>query len=113
MHYYMLFMKTTLKELKYYYNGKRKLMLKELLMYVLHKFYILIIHNIHTLLQFLDFLQSWESLEKSSSGFTADITPVILAAHTNNYEILKLLLDRGASLPATHDIRYGISDLST
>jgi len=31
---------------------------------------------------------------------------LILAAHKNNYEILKLLLDRGATLPTPHDARY-------
>ncbi len=51
------------------------------------------------------FPQSWEAVDKSSSGFTIDMTPVILAAHKNNYEILKLLLDRGATLPVTHDVR--------
>ncbi|XP_065212607.1 transient receptor potential protein-like [Planococcus citri] len=53
---------------------------------------------------------SWESVDKSSSGFTIDITPVILAAHKNNYEILKLLLDRGATLPVTHDVRCGCDE---
>lgn len=48
---------------------------------------------------------SWESVDRSSSSFTQDITPLILAAHMNNYEILKLLLDRGASLPMPHDVR--------
>ncbi|CAH1393553.1 unnamed protein product [Nezara viridula] len=48
---------------------------------------------------------SWEALDRSSSNFTPDITPLILAAHMNNYEILKILLDRGASLPIPHDIR--------
>lgn len=38
--------------------------------------------------------------------FTSDITPLILAAHRNNYEILKILLDRGATVPQPHDIRY-------
>lgn len=42
----------------------------------------------------------------TSSNFTPDITPLILAAHKNNYEILKLLLDRGATLPTPHDARY-------
>ena len=37
--------------------------------------------------------------------FTPDITPLIMAAHMDNYEILKLLLDRGASIPMPHDIR--------
>lgn len=37
--------------------------------------------------------------------FTPDITPLVLAAHRNNYEILKILLDRGASIPMPHDIR--------
>lgn len=49
---------------------------------------------------------SWESVDRSSSNFTQDITPLILAAHKNNYEILKILLDRGASLPMPHDVRY-------
>lgn len=41
--------------------------------------------------------------------FTSDITPLILAAHKNNYEILKILLDRGATVPTPHDIRF-VSD---
>ncbi|VVD01668.1 unnamed protein product, partial [Leptidea sinapis] len=47
---------------------------------------------------------SWESVEPSSATFTTDITPLILAAHRNHYEILKLLLDRGATLPVPHDV---------
>ena len=31
--------------------------------------------------------------------------PLVLAAHTNNYEIIKILLDRGASLPCPHHHR--------
>lgn len=54
----------------------------------------------------LIFSQSWEAVDKSSSNFTPDITPLILAAHKNNYEILKILLDRGATLPTPHDARY-------
>ena len=49
--------------------------------------------------------QSWEAVDRSSSTFTPDITPLILAAHMNNYEILKILLDRGATLPMPHDVR--------
>lgn len=41
--------------------------------------------------------------------FTPDITPLILAAHRNNYEILKILLDRGATVPMPHDIKYAHS----
>lgn len=48
---------------------------------------------------------SWENVDRCSSSFTQDITPLILAAHKNNYEILKILLDRGATLPITHDVR--------
>lgn len=40
-------------------------------------------------------LYSWEGFERET--FTADVTPLILAAHKNNYEIIKLLLDRGIS----------------
>ncbi|KRT85278.1 Ankyrin repeat-containing protein, partial [Oryctes borbonicus] len=42
---------------------------------------------------------SWQRVDLSTASFTPDITPLILAAHRNNYEILKLLLDRGATLP--------------
>ena len=42
--------------------------------------------------------------------FTADMKPLVLAAHTNNYEIIKILLDRGATLPSPHDIRCGCED---
>ena len=38
---------------------------------------------------------SWEGFERET--FTSDVTPLILAAHKNNYEIIKLLLDRGIS----------------
>ncbi|XP_012217873.1 transient receptor potential protein isoform X2 [Linepithema humile] len=55
---------------------------------------------------------SWEAVD-SSSNFTPDITPLILAAHYNNYEILKLLLDRGATLPTPHDARCGCDECVT
>ena len=42
--------------------------------------------------------------------FTPDITPLIQASHVDNYEILKLLLDRGAALPAPHDVRCGCDE---
>lgn len=42
--------------------------------------------------------------------FTPEITPLMLAAHKNNYEILKILLDRGATLPMPHDIKCGCDD---
>ncbi|KAG8312007.1 hypothetical protein J6590_031470 [Homalodisca vitripennis] len=53
---------------------------------------------------------SWEAVDRSVSNFTPDITPLILAAHMNNYEILKILLDRGASLPMPHDVRCGCDE---
>ncbi|XP_033338416.2 transient receptor potential isoform X2 [Megalopta genalis] len=53
---------------------------------------------------------SWEAVDRSSSNFTPDITPLILAAHKNNYEILKILLDRGATLPSPHDARCGCDE---
>uniref|UniRef100_A0A8C6MAI0 Transient receptor potential cation channel subfamily C member 4 n=1 Tax=Nothobranchius furzeri TaxID=105023 RepID=A0A8C6MAI0_NOTFU len=44
-------------------------------------------------------------LDRQFSDFTPDITPIILAAHTNNYEIIKLLLQRGVSVPQPHAVR--------
>lgn len=44
-------------------------------------------------------------LDKQFSYFTPDITPIILAAHTNNYEIIKLLVQRGVSIPQPHSVR--------
>lgn len=59
--------------------------------------------------------QSWESLPVETATFTSDITPLILAAHRDNYEIIKILLDRGSTLPMPHDVRYvaAFSDCNT
>ncbi|XP_017131327.1 transient receptor potential protein [Drosophila elegans] len=56
---------------------------------------------------------SWEAVDRSKSTFTVDITPLILAAHRNNYEILKILLDRGATLPMPHDVKCGCDECVT
>ena len=40
-----------------------------------------------------------------SSSFTPDITPIKLAAHRDNYEIIKILLDRGDNISKPHDVR--------
>ena len=56
---------------------------------------------------------SWESLDNCTANFTSDITPVILAAHKNNYEILKLLLDRGATIPIPHDVKCSCEECVT
>ncbi|KAJ2941136.1 hypothetical protein O0L34_g10371 [Tuta absoluta] len=53
---------------------------------------------------------SWESVDTSAATFTPDITPLILAAHRNHYEILKILLDRGATLPIPHDVKCGCDE---
>ncbi|XP_052795116.1 transient receptor potential-gamma protein-like isoform X1 [Mya arenaria] len=48
-----------------------------------------------------------------SSSFTPDITPIILAAHRDNYEIIKILLDRGFRIPKPHDVRCSCKDCVT
>ncbi|XP_052749802.1 transient receptor potential protein [Galleria mellonella] len=53
---------------------------------------------------------SWESVDPAAATFTPDITPLILAAHRNHYEILKILLDRGATLPVPHDVKCGCDE---
>ena len=55
---------------------------------------------------------SWETLSEEEAVFSTDMTPLVLAAHTNNYEIIKILLDRGASLPCPHHHRCGCDDCS-
>ncbi|CAM4750907.1 unnamed protein product [Rotaria magnacalcarata] len=47
-----------------------------------------------------------EQLNLSTSrSYTPDITPVVLAAHRDNYEILKILLERGEKVTEPHDVR--------
>ncbi|KAH9424601.1 Short transient receptor putative channel 1 [Dermatophagoides pteronyssinus] len=49
---------------------------------------------------------SWEAFERET--FTNDITPLVLAAHRNNYEIVKIILDRNISpIPIPHGARCG------
>src|SRR6218665_342000 len=48
--------------------------------------------------------------EPISSSFSPDITPVIMAAHRDNYEILKILLDRGDKILKPHDVRCSCTD---
>jgi len=45
----------------------------------------------------------------TSSSFTPDITPLLLAAHRDNYEIIKILLDRGDRIVKPHEIRCSCS----
>ncbi|KAH9373836.1 hypothetical protein HPB48_009284 [Haemaphysalis longicornis] len=55
-------------------------------------------------------MQSWEEMDHDTAAFTPDMTPLILAAHRDNYEILKILLDRGYSFPAPHSVRCSCGD---
>ena len=48
-----------------------------------------------------------------SSSFTQDITPIILAAHRDSYEIIKILLDRGDRIPKPHDVRCNCTECVT
>ena len=48
-----------------------------------------------------------------SSSFTQDITPIILAAHRDCYEIIKILLDRGDRIPKPHDVRCHCTECVT
>ncbi|CAF1011617.1 unnamed protein product [Adineta ricciae] len=41
----------------------------------------------------------------TSRSYTPDITPIILAAHRDNYEIIKILLERGEKVTEPHDVR--------
>ncbi|XP_015916803.1 transient receptor potential-gamma protein-like [Parasteatoda tepidariorum] len=63
---------------------------------------------------------SWEAIDRDIATFTPDITPLILAAHRDNYEIIKILLDRLSNdssqapldirIPTPHEVRCGCVD---
>ncbi|CAB3252591.1 unnamed protein product [Arctia plantaginis] len=53
---------------------------------------------------------SWQKVDPNIAMFTPDVTPLMLAAHKNNYEIIKILLDRGATLPDPHDVKCGCEE---
>ncbi|EDW89546.1 transient-receptor-potential-like protein isoform X2 [Drosophila yakuba] len=53
---------------------------------------------------------SWQKVDINTAMFAPDITPLMLAAHKNNFEILRILLDRGAAVPVPHDIRCGCDE---
>ncbi|KAF4532038.1 hypothetical protein B566_EDAN015017 [Ephemera danica] len=53
---------------------------------------------------------SWESVDTTTATFAPDITPLTLAAHRDNFEIIKMLLDRGATLPMPHDVKCGCEE---
>ena len=83
-------------------------------------------------------LYSWEQTDQVTANFSPDMTPLILAgkshteriqgggreyfttvvvrnnsslsAHGNNYEIIKMLLDRGAMITIPHDIKCGCEE---
>ncbi|XP_054721214.1 transient receptor potential-gamma protein-like [Uloborus diversus] len=63
---------------------------------------------------------SWEAIDRDIATFTPDISPLILAAHRDNYEIIKILLDRVSTdsseapldikIPTPHEVRCGCTD---
>ncbi|VVC45285.1 Transient receptor potential channel,Transient receptor ion channel domain,Ion transport domain,Transient [Cinara cedri] len=80
---------------------------------LLHAINVEFVEAVELLLQYEELVHtegepySWEKVDWNIAYFTPDITPLILAAHKNNYEIIKMLLDRGATLPMPHTIKCG------
>ncbi|XP_013773346.1 transient-receptor-potential-like protein isoform X1 [Limulus polyphemus] len=83
---------------------------------LLHAINVEYVEAVELLLEYEEFIHkegepySWERVSQDTATFTPEITPLILAAHKDNYEILKLLLDRGATLPIPHDMRCGCGE---
>lgn len=48
-----------------------------------------------------------------SDSFTPDITPLMLAAHRDNYEIIKILLERGDVVNRPHPVQCPCKDCIT
>uniref|UniRef100_A0A8C5MUN2 Transient receptor ion channel domain-containing protein n=1 Tax=Leptobrachium leishanense TaxID=445787 RepID=A0A8C5MUN2_9ANUR len=48
---------------------------------------------------------SMVTMDTQMSEFAQDITPIMVATHTNNYEIIKLLIHSGMTIPRPHQIR--------
>uniref|UniRef100_A0A336MW87 CSON007883 protein n=1 Tax=Culicoides sonorensis TaxID=179676 RepID=A0A336MW87_CULSO len=60
----------------------------------------------------VEVLLECDNLEPKSenSDPTSPDPPLVLAAHRDNYEIIKILLDKGYTMPMPHDIRCGCSE---
>jgi transient receptor potential cation channel subfamily C protein 4 len=58
-------------------------------------------------------IYTWEKVDQVTANFTPDVTPLILAAQKDNYEILKMLLDRGATIPMPHDVKCSCEECLT
>ena len=54
---------------------------------------------------------SWEAIPSDSAHFTPDISPLILAAHTDNYEIIKVSLSLGMCLSLYLAILAALTDI--
>jgi len=58
-------------------------------------------------------LSSWSTSLNASTTYSADVTPLVLAAHRNSYEIVKILLDRGDTVTKPHDVRCSCTECKT
>ncbi|GFR66227.1 short transient receptor potential channel 6 [Elysia marginata] len=51
----------------------------------------------------LDFQHGFYEQEDNSSSFAPDITPVVLAAQCNNFDIVHMLIQKGFTIPTPHN----------
>ena len=59
----------------------------------------------------LDHVPSMHRHVRESPDFTGDITPLVLASHLNNYELIDMLLKRGHKLERPHPPNCMLSKL--
>ncbi|CAL4127997.1 unnamed protein product [Meganyctiphanes norvegica] len=83
------------------------------LLFAIHEHYV---EGVDTLLEYEEHIHkegepySWEVVSPAKTNYPAGLTPMMLAAHEDHYEILKMLLERGAVIEPPHPLKCECDD---